>query len=115
MLLSFDKQVIITNLLVQLIQPGLHLTLWDKVLACYLYLQDYPHSIRCNSGVKKDRNSIENNDDILRKLFEHLAQPQFISIFRNISLIIEKDWVAEPRQDGQVPLLAYCYLLEKFI
>ena len=102
----------------QLIQPGLHLTLSDKVLACYSYLQDYPHSIRCNSGVKKYRNSIENNsnnNDILRKLFEHLVQPQFIAIFRNISLIIEKDWVAESRRDGKVPLLAYCYLLEKFI
>ena len=47
----------------QLIQPGLHLTLWDKVLACYSCLQDYPHIIRCNSGVKKGRNSIENNSN----------------------------------------------------
>ena len=51
----------------------------------------------------------------VRKLFELLAQPQIIAIFRNISLIIEKDWAAESRRDGQVPLLAYCYLLEKFI
>ena len=51
----------------------------------------------------------------VRKLFELLVQPQIIAIFRNISLIIEKDWAAESRRDGQVPLLAYCYLLEKFI